>query len=374
MAPAAAPAAPLYDVLDEALAELAPFGSELANGLTSHAPMVVEALCALDRPDAVLPWLERYRAGCLPRAPRRERIDPARWRDALARTEREEDWALFFAEELREAPWTDVLRRWAPRLAPGLAGAATHGVIRAGHAVRSLDRGASPERVRELADALALFAASYQELPGGRAVRDALDAAEEDRAGKGAAAGLAAADALASVERVPLEARRFRGTIVSSLEALDEFPPFARAIHLLAVDGDLSARLSDLTDAFARVFLANARNALGAIVFAHAVTSVAALRSLAPHLDDRSARRALRFAWEAGAALYAAFGERAAPVSEPARDAEAPTALAARAVEHGDEHAIKFTEACLREDALRPSPAYRAAVRLALELLPRERA
>jgi hypothetical protein len=37
-----------------------------------------------------------------------------------------------------------------------------------------------------------------------------------------------------------------------------------------------------------------------------------------------------------------------------------------RAVANGDEHVIKFTEACLRRDALDPLPAYRAAVDHAL--------
>jgi hypothetical protein len=37
-----------------------------------------------------------------------------------------------------------------------------------------------------------------------------------------------------------------------------------------------------------------------------------------------------------------------------------------RALANGDEHAIKFTEACLRRDALVPSPAYNAAVDHAL--------
>ena len=35
----------------------------------------------------------------------------------------------------------------------------------------------------------------------------------------------------------------------------------------------------------------------------------------------------------------------------------------------GDEHAIKFVEACLREDAIRPAPAFRAAARDAIERL-----
>jgi len=55
--------------MDEALALLAPYGPDLKNGLTSHAPMAAEALAALGRPDAVMPWLERYRDGMLPRRP-----------------------------------------------------------------------------------------------------------------------------------------------------------------------------------------------------------------------------------------------------------------------------------------------------------------
>jgi hypothetical protein len=41
------------------------------------------------------------------------------------------------------------------------------------------------------------------------------------------------------------------------------------------------------------------------------------------------------------------------------------------AVAHGDEHAIKFTEACLRPHTMNPSPAYLAAARNALDMLPR---
>ena len=62
-----------YAPLDEALAELAASGPELANGLTSHAPMTLEALCALGRPDAVRPWLARYRKDLRPAPPARRR-------------------------------------------------------------------------------------------------------------------------------------------------------------------------------------------------------------------------------------------------------------------------------------------------------------
>ena len=74
--------------LDEALVRLAPYGPDLSNGLTNHAPMAVEALCAMKRPDAVSRWLDRYSALLVPRGAPRERIAPgvvgARARSARA--------------------------------------------------------------------------------------------------------------------------------------------------------------------------------------------------------------------------------------------------------------------------------------------------
>ena len=55
--------------LDEALEFIAGCGPDLRNGMTSHAPMVAETLCALGRPEAVMPWLERHRAEFTPRPP-----------------------------------------------------------------------------------------------------------------------------------------------------------------------------------------------------------------------------------------------------------------------------------------------------------------
>ena len=59
--------APSYTSLDEALEILAPYGIALSNGNSNHAPMVAEALCAMDRPDAVSAWIARYRERMLPR-------------------------------------------------------------------------------------------------------------------------------------------------------------------------------------------------------------------------------------------------------------------------------------------------------------------
>jgi Questin oxidase-like len=348
-----------YAPLDEALARLFAYGPDLANGLTSHAPMAVEALCALGRPGAVMPWIERYRPGLLPRPAPRERIDPEGWRAALARPERFADWGAFFAEALREAPWPEVLDRWVDRLAPGLCASAAHGVIRVGHAARGLARGPSAPRLAELADALASWASTYQELP----TREA--PGEAGRAGRRGPRA-----AIARVPVVPPERRRFTGTIVSSLEGLAEFPEFAPVIGWVDPSGDPARRVAELAEVFTRVYLANAHDVLTTIVFVHGVTAVAAVESLLPSLRPETARRALRFAWQTGCGLYAAFGRHPEPPQEVEADGEDDDALIERAVAHGDEHVIKFTEACLRPREAGAGALYRAAACHALGALP----
>src|SRR6266852_8300810 len=121
-----------YDPLDGALDRLAGCGPGLANGNFSHAPMVAEALCALGRPEAVMPWIERYQeriaAPTSDSGPTAgEPVRPAEWRAALGQRDRFAAWSALFAEELRDRAWQEVLDRWAGRLAPGVSTAATHG-------------------------------------------------------------------------------------------------------------------------------------------------------------------------------------------------------------------------------------------------------
>src|SRR5260370_20718407 len=104
-----------YDSLDDALDTLAGYGSGLANGNFNLAPMVAEALCALGRPDAVMPWLERYRPRMLPRGTPDERVRPERRQEALGRRGSFTARAEFFAEELPEAPSPPPLCRWRRR-------------------------------------------------------------------------------------------------------------------------------------------------------------------------------------------------------------------------------------------------------------------
>src|ERR1700758_3978320 len=102
----------LYTTLDDALDAISPYGIELKNGNFNHAPMVAEALCAMGRPEAVMPWIERYRDRLAARERVDDRIAPAEWRAALGERERFAAWSTLFAGELREAAWRLVLDRW----------------------------------------------------------------------------------------------------------------------------------------------------------------------------------------------------------------------------------------------------------------------
>jgi hypothetical protein len=334
-----------YNSLDRALDTLSDRASGLANGNFNHAPMVAEALCALDRPEAVMPWLERYQPRLLPRPAVDEPVDPERWRDALGRRGSFAAWCAFFVEELREAAWRGVLDIWAARLAPGVSAAATHGAIRVGHAVRALGAAETPQRRRELGDALASWAASYREFPA---------------AAEGIAATLTPREALAAIPIVPPE-RRVSGNITAALAGLAAFSEFAPAVARADLEGDLAPLLADLTELFARVYLANTSNTPTAIAFIHGVTSLGAIGHIAPHVTEPTARSLLRYGWQAGCGLYACYGSGAGIAADVTASEEDDVSLIDRALANGDEHVIKFTEACLSRHRIAPSPVYLAA-------------
>jgi hypothetical protein len=101
-------------------------------------------------------------------------------------------------------------------------------------------------------------------------------------------------------------------------------------------------------------YLQNAGTA--SIAYVHTVTAPSAVRMIAPHVSPETARLVARYAWQACAAIHSRHHverEVALPRQLPSADD-----LIDRAVVSGDEHAIKFTEACLRENALSPSPAF----------------
>jgi hypothetical protein len=329
-------------LIDQALTMLADCGPEFGqNGLSNHGPMAAEALSALGRDDAVEDWVARYRTRLEERPANVQRIRADDWRLALGDVRRVSDWEEFFAAEMDKMAWPALLEAWTPRLAPGIMAGATHGIIRTAHAVRSLAAKDTPERRAEFVTGLAYWAARYQALPG-------VSETVEPR--------LASA-AIGDVPVMPPELRNASTrSIFSAVAELDTFEPFAGAVNLAAPGDDLSAFLSDLTATMAVRYLENAGAA--SIAYVHTVTAPSAVRMIAPHVSPETARLAARYAWQACAAIHSR-NHVDREVTLP-RELPTPEDLIDRAVASGDEHAIKFTEACLRENALNPNPAFLA--------------
>ena len=272
--------------IDEALDLLSFAGAELVNGNANHGPMAAEALFAMGREDAVQPWIDGYRNRLTHRVPPTIAIPPAEWRDYLGARNRLGDWVELFENELSEQSWQDVVKIWAPRLAPGLMGAATHGLIRASHAVRSIARTETPQRRRELAQGLGFWAASYYTLPGSPSQLSGSHS-------PGAALGL--------VDRLHGPDFDGRGSIAEQIRGMENHPEFEPVIDLTDTGGDLSSFISNLTATFAGIYLASSKDL---IAFVHTVTAPSALRMLVPYLEEDDAALAARYAWQACAAIY----------------------------------------------------------------------
>ena len=336
--------------MEDALQLLAETGPEYHGGLANHGPMAAEALVALERFDSVVPWVTRYRRR-LEARPSGSRPIRDDWREALGVHGRVADWSAFFRRQVEERPWRELLATWVPRLSPGMIAAAFHGVIRVAHGARSLVEVETAARRRELAEGLAYWAANYHPLPEARAV---------------ARRGRRPSQALADVAGVPTADQVASGNITDRLRPVERFAPFAAASDLVDASGDASAFLSDLTETFAGVFLASVPPG-SLITFIHGVTGPSAVRLLLPHLDPAARAAALRYAWQGAAAFYSGFSGKAPAPSHG--DVPERASLIDRAIATGDEHAIKFTEACLREHALNPKPVYLAAALHAVRLL-----
>lgn len=305
------------DAVLGALDRLQGVGFEFGPGFAAHGPMAAEALATLGFTGTVAGWVEEHkRSRRFHEPPGRtaelSAADESQWRPALGEFSRVADWTALFERELAERPWTDVLALWWPRLLPGLSAALTHGVIRTAHAVRGLATTAevAPLQLSELAHGLGYWAAKYAAPPrhwglvGGR------------RADRRLAPGPAGGD-------------------------------------------DVQAALSDLTAGCAGVYAAAELRI--PIPLVHAVTAPAAVRLVLPHLPADQHRPSYEMAHQVSRGLVSVFGGRWNARPAPAPVDTPPAELVAAAVEIGDEHVIKLTEAALREDAVRPDPRYAAA-------------
>ena len=331
--------------LDEALERSALTDLEYGGGLANHGPMAAEALARLGHGSLIGAWVDVY-APRLPPLAQGQPIPADERAAALGRPERLPDWVATFEAELMAGNWPALLEVWVERLLPGVFAGAGHGLLRVSHAVRALEEEDSVPRRRELALGLAYWAGRQQRLPG--------------RPGAAARAGCGPRNAFEGIAVVP-QSRRLPGLFCDSVRALDDFPEFGQSVDRLDVAATEPTRLlHEVCREAAELYLAQP----GArIAYGHCVTVPSALRLLAPYLGEAGMRRAIGFALQAALALHAvsASGETAGVTPEVEQLAGDPAEIRYRAACSLEEHAIKFTEACLREDAIEPAPVFALA-------------
>ena len=335
-------------ILDEALRRLHVTGPEHDGWLSNHGPMAAEALVHHGRADQVHRWLDGYerRLVEVPRgiAP----IAADEWREPLGDPVRTGDWLAFFDRAMRADPWPDVLALWWPRLLPGIAAGATHGVIRVGHAVRALGEQETEARVAELGQGLAYWAARWQPLaPAGRGPYRSSD----PRA------------ALDAVPRVPDQ----RSGIRSRLAQLADLPGWPAAVG--AVPGPAGTtvgdRLAGIVTAAVRLHTTHGYG--NPVLLVHAATAPLAVLRTLPSLPAALHEPSLAAAWAATAAVTAAYAPPVARAFTPGAT-DAPAVLA-QATESGDAHAIKFADAAIEMWHREPDPLLLASARHATELI-----
>lgn len=311
--------------LDEAYQRLHHTGPEFDGWLSNHGSMVVEAMAHSGHTPSVHRWVDRY-AGRLDELPRPQR-SIEEWREALGDESRIGDWIGLFTRELDARPWREVLSTWWPRLLPGIVAGATHGVIRVGHAVRVLlaDEPTGP-RIAELAHGLGYWAARWQLVPG--VVAPAGD--------------VVPMRALAGVPRVVGRTGGVRDRIARLAET-DGWSSALASLRAPAGPEDARILLTELVDTAVLRYRTHAHGS--AVMLVHAATAPNAVLRTLPALPRDLWGQSLAAAWAATAAVTSVYAAgSAAPESALPRGSDDPADLLTRAVEHGDEHAIKFAD------------------------------
>lgn len=320
-------------ILDEAYERLHRTGPEYEGWLSNHGPMAVEALARHGHQGQAHRWLDDY-LGRLDELPRGlHPIDD--WRAALGDPKRAGDWLAYFDRQLRDHPWRDVLGTWWPRLLPGIAAGATHGVIRVGHAVRALETDdVNPVRLTELAQALGYWAARWQPIPSTDRVLDGHRAGREQMDVDAALVGLPRIDDQT-------------GGVRDRLGQLPGVPRWEPALAALSPARSPDEAKRGLTTLVHRAGLDYLRFGHAApVMLVHAVTAPTAVLRTLPALDRALWAPSLAAAWAATAALTSVYAPTDG-IAPPTVTAATPAEAFARAARHGDEHVVKLADAVL---------------------------
>jgi len=307
--------------------------------------MVAEAIHALGHDALIAAWTDVY----LPRLEDWELAAPipAGEEERALGNDDFDGWMATFLPRLEEGDWQECAREWLPRLLPGFFAAASHGPIRAAHALRALSDCDNLARRRELAAGLACWASEFRTLPG--------------EPGSAPVAGKSLAALLTAAPLVPLPRRR-SGFLVDAVAALDAEPEFARCMGEVHCAGSEPGELiGEICSVVAGLYLSHPE---ARIAYIHALTGPVALRRMAGSLDADSFQQGVGYAFQAAAALHATHARRpGAHQGDPALAELASSwdELRYRAACSLEEHVIKFTEACWSEDRMRPDWRFRFA-------------
>ncbi len=311
--------------LDETYARMQATGPEFKGWLSNHGPMAADALIRIGCAEEVESWVDRY-ARRLDEAPTpRWRIEEDEWRDVLGDPSRLGDWIVLFEHELGEESWREVLVRWWPRLLNGAVASATHGLIRTGHCVRALLETPTDARRAELAQALGYWAARHQRLPAHPRPTGNADPA-------------AALDAIPVIETSGgIRAR------VDDLAHTATWPTTAARLRATPASEQVPAALDALVDAAVTHYEQWAHG--NPVMLVHAATAPRAASLVLPALPEDLWVPTYEAAWAATAAISTIYRPTSPP--PPLTRSEqntTPEHVAQRAVDTGDEHAIKFAE------------------------------
>ena len=311
------------DVLDDAYEQLHTKGPEFGGWLSNHGPMAADALLRLGRGDEVPGWVRGYAKRLEPMPGARLPIAEAEWPDLLGDASRLGDWCGLLTQQVCDEPWEDVLARWWPRLLPGAAAAAAHGLIRTGHAVRALREAVTAPRLAELGQALGYWAARWQPVPRPAPTRGMADVG-------------VALDAL--------PARDLTGGIRTRLASLADDATWPASLAAVAPVADplaVPAALDALVDAAVTRY--GRWGQREPVMLVHAATAPRAIALVLPALPEQLWPASYEAAWMVTATIATVYrpsslatvaGERPVTIEE----------VVEGAVESGDEHAIKFTE------------------------------
>ena len=327
--------------IGEALAAMSAYGSENDGAFANHAPMALTALAGIGGDAAQLRRFFAYYRDYKTLKPfdaPQEALTAADWRSARGRREREPDLRAFFSQEVAAYGVEATLRAYLPRLAPGVAASAFHGLMRLAYALLR-------DSADEVAMALGYWAATYFELrpaTGAPPVTD--DPAEV----------LTHAMAIE-----PLHDLKLNELLWRNMRDAAALPEFAPVVDWLRIDDSTCAKM-----AATGLALFAATQHFAAL---HVVTGLHWLRIVEPYADRVTFFVLLRHFWQGAAGLVGEMGFPTLPDAATLarwRALPAPdwATLQAAAAESFDEHDISLAFSAFEEANVYGDPLYRVAL------------